>query len=127
MNRLQQQLNRVLNFVMVHGSASDKFAATEIKDAMTPHNEALSAMSMGAEMDEILRLAKGCGAAQEVAKFTPGETLHVFTSPALENFARKIRESEREACAKACEDKISFDMDDPGATCAQVIRSRTTP
>lgn len=32
--------------------------------------------------------------------------------------------AEREACAKVCEDLISFDMDDPGQTAADAIRSR---
>lgn len=33
-------------------------------------------------------------------------------------------EVEREGCAKACEDQLTWDLDDPGSTAAKVIRAR---
>lgn len=36
----------------------------------------------------------------------------------------QARREEREACAKACEDQITWDLDDPGSTAAKAIRAR---
>ncbi len=35
--------------------------------------------------------------------------------------------AEREACAALCEELCTFDMDDPGQTAADAIRTRTAP
>ena len=39
-------------------------------------------------------------------------------------FAELIAEAEREACIKAIEDQIGWDMDDPESTAIKAIRAR---
>jgi hypothetical protein len=39
-------------------------------------------------------------------------------------FAELIAEAEREACVKAIEDQIGWDMDDPESTAIKAIRAR---
>lgn len=36
----------------------------------------------------------------------------------------KAAEIEREECAKVCQELLSFNMDDPGQSCADAIRTR---
>jgi len=43
---------------------------------------------------------------------------------ALRQCAMEAALAEREECAKVCEELIAFDMDDPGQTAADAIRSR---
>lgn len=42
----------------------------------------------------------------------------------LERFAALVAATEREACAKVCEDLDGFDEDDPGSSAASAIRAR---
>ena len=42
----------------------------------------------------------------------------------LENFAYLVAKQEREACIKAIEDQIGWDMDDPESTAIKAIRAR---
>ena len=47
-----------------------------------------------------------------------------FNEDGLLRFAKLIAEQEREACVKAIEDQIGWDMDDPESTAIQAIRAR---
>ena len=42
----------------------------------------------------------------------------------LEQFAALVRADERDACIKAIEDQIGWDMDDPESTAIAAIRAR---
>jgi hypothetical protein len=42
----------------------------------------------------------------------------------LERFAELVREDEREACAKVCEDSNTWDLYDPNGFAANLIRTR---
>ena len=42
-------------------------------------------------------------------------------------FAELIAEAEREACVKAIEDQIGWDMDDPESTAIKAIQARSNP
>jgi hypothetical protein len=42
----------------------------------------------------------------------------------LEHFANLVAKQEREACVKAIEDQIGWDMDDPESTAIQAIRAK---
>ena len=42
----------------------------------------------------------------------------------LERFAALVASAEREACIKAIEDQIGWDMDDPESTAIKAIRAR---
>ena len=43
----------------------------------------------------------------------------------LERFAALVASAEREACVKAIEDQIGWDMDDPESTAIKAIRARS--
>ena len=43
---------------------------------------------------------------------------------ALERFAKLVAQHEREACVKAIEEQIGWDMDDPESTAIKAIRTR---
>lgn len=60
--------------------------------------------------DEIIDLAR--------ANFVSGLRLNII------DFARAIAAAEREACAKVCEDALSYNSDDPAETFAADIRAR---
>ena len=47
-----------------------------------------------------------------------------FNEEGLLRFAKLIAEQEREACVKAIEDQIGWDMDDPESTAIKAIRAR---
>ena len=42
----------------------------------------------------------------------------------LQMFAKLVAQHEREACVKAIEDQMGWDMDDPGSTAIKAIRAR---
>jgi hypothetical protein len=42
----------------------------------------------------------------------------------LNDFAKLVAQHEREACIKAIEDQIGWDIDDPQSTAIKVIRAR---
>lgn len=47
-----------------------------------------------------------------------------FNEEGLLRFAKLIAEHEREACVKAIEDQIGWDMDDPESTAIKAIQAR---
>lgn len=47
-----------------------------------------------------------------------------FNEDGLLRFSKLIAEHEREACVKAIEDQIGWDMDDPESTAIKAIRAR---
>jgi hypothetical protein len=47
-----------------------------------------------------------------------------FNEDGLLRFAKLIAQHEREACVKAIEDQIGWDMDDPESTAIKAIRAR---
>ena len=47
-----------------------------------------------------------------------------FNEDGLLRFAKLIAEHEREACVKAIEDQIGWDMDDPESTAIKAIQTR---
>ena len=59
--------------------------------------------------DEIIKLIEGNGL-----------TLHGD----IEHFAALVEAAEREACVKAIEEQIGWDMDDPESTAIEAIRAR---
>jgi hypothetical protein len=67
--------------------------------------------------DEIIEMARQAG------KFKDG----IFPEPWLPffvDFAKLVAQHEREACVKAIEEQIGWDMDDPESTAIKAIRSR---
>ena len=64
---------------------------------------------------DIVRMAREAGISQDHAQ---GMTLF------LERFAELVASAEREACIKAIEDQIGWDMDDPESTAIEAIRAR---
>ena len=47
-----------------------------------------------------------------------------FEAEAFYNCLRRFQQQEREACAKVCEDRDGWNMDDPASTAAEAIRAR---
>jgi hypothetical protein len=47
-----------------------------------------------------------------------------YDHPSLGAFATLVAEHEREACIKAIEDQIGWDMDDPESTAIKAIQAR---
>ena len=47
-----------------------------------------------------------------------------FNEDGLLRFAKLIAQHEREACVKAIEDQIGWDMDDPESTAIKAIQAR---
>lgn len=47
-----------------------------------------------------------------------------YDHPSLKAFATLVAEHEREACVKAIEDQIGWDMDDPESTAIKAIQAR---
>ena len=47
-----------------------------------------------------------------------------FNEDGLLRFAKLVAQHEREACVKAIEDQIGWDMDDPESTAIKAIRAR---
>ncbi|HHS83695.1 MAG TPA: hypothetical protein ENK38_02060 [Gammaproteobacteria bacterium] len=47
------------------------------------------------------------------------------SEPFMRGVIEGVKKYEREACAKACEDMELYDEDDPGGSCAAIIRARS--
>jgi hypothetical protein len=67
--------------------------------------------------DEIRELAKEAG-------FKWGFIKEQGLMDGMVDFAKLVAQHEREACAKAIEDQITWDLDDPESTAIKVIRAR---
>jgi hypothetical protein len=73
------------------------------------------------KLDELEKMAK------ETAAFgvhPSGEFIYSFYTEQLQAFAKLVAEHEREACVKAIEAQIGWDMDDPESTAIEAIRAR---
>jgi hypothetical protein len=91
--------------------------------------------------DEILKLARECGASVEQWMTTTPKPFAVhFELEALAKFAAAIRADERSECAKVCEDYgssydnewnrklgVANDLKDACDECAAAIRARSQP
>jgi len=94
-------------------------------------------MTNESDMEQILRLAIECGAkVRETGTWDDTDASYSISASGLSAFARKIRESEREACAKLCEDQYNAPLErgqNPLSVgsgirlCRDAIRSRTSP
>ena len=71
--------------------------------------------------EDIIRMAKECGAYP--AANVDGALLF-WSESQVERFANLVAKQEREACVKAIEDQIGWDMDDPESTAIQAIRAK---
>jgi len=73
------------------------------------------------KLDELEKMAK------ETAAFgvhPSGEFIYSFYTEQLQAFANLVAQHEREACVKAIEAQIGWDMDDPESTAIEAIRAR---
>ena len=70
--------------------------------------------------DEIIEMAESCG-------WDKGNTWDdcMRCSPFnIEDFAKLVAQHEREACVKAIEEQIAWDLDDPESTAIKAIRTK---
>jgi hypothetical protein len=67
--------------------------------------------------DEIRELAKEAG-------FKWGFIKEQGLMDGMVDFAKLVAQHEREACVKAIEEQIAWDLDDPESTAIKVIRAR---
>ena len=72
---------------------------------------------------EIIRTALEAGNGDEEWEIIAKQLLKHFPEE-LERFAVLVASAEREACVKAIEDQIGWDMDDPESTAIKAIRAR---
>ncbi len=73
--------------------------------------------------DEIIEMARQT-ASHGVENHRSGEVSYVFYNEHLTNFAKLVAQHEREACVKAIEDQIAWDLDDPESTAIKAIRTK---
>ena len=78
------------------------------------------------KQDEIIEMAKEAGFEIESGMFDAKIVCveGVSITRDLEAFAKLVAQHEREACIKALEDQIGWDMYDPESTATEVIRAR---
>jgi len=77
--------------------------------------------------EEIINLALDCGIG-DCDLSHRGESVVTDYGNSTDDvlrFAAKIAEIEREACARLCEELISYDEDDPGTSYSHAIRARS--
>jgi hypothetical protein len=67
--------------------------------------------------DEIIEMARQAG-------FIDADWNIRIVLPHLEAFAKLVAQHEREACVKAIEEQIAWDLDDPESTAIKAIRAR---
>ena len=68
--------------------------------------------------EDIIRMAREAKLSNEIGAFG-----YPYL-PELERFAALVASTEREACAKVCEDLDAWNMDDPASTAGKAIRAR---
>jgi len=68
--------------------------------------------------DDIIRMAREAGFEQA------GHLSHQGFTAIIERFATLVAAAEREACIKALQDQIGWDIYDPESTATEVIRAR---
>ena len=79
---------------------------------------------------EILQLADQCGVVAvtkhewDGKKFNHTDDYLDGDAAALVIFANLVAQHEREACVKAIEEQIAWDLDDPESTAIKAIRAR---
>ena len=66
--------------------------------------------------EDIIRMAEECG----IPEFENNES----QAENIMRFAALVASTEREACAKVCEDLDAWNMDDPASTAIKAIRAR---
>jgi hypothetical protein len=69
--------------------------------------------------EDIIRM----GAESKISLYSLGKEKEKFINY-LERFAALVASAEREACVKAIEDQIGWDMDDPESTAIKAIRAK---
>ena len=74
--------------------------------------------------DEIIEMAKQAGLDIDSWEPLTGFGVYECTHEELERFATLVASAEREACVKAIEEQIAWDLDDPESTAIKVIRAR---
>lgn len=67
--------------------------------------------------DEIMELAKQAGFEKTDGLF---KTIYICTPSEIERFSKLVAESERDECAKVCEESVEY----AGDTLAKAIRAR---
>ncbi len=69
--------------------------------------------------DEIIEMARQAGITVETGGRSYEQLLRIINA-----FAKLVAQHEREACVKAIEKQIAWDLDDPESTAIKAIRAR---
>jgi nitrogen regulatory protein PII-like uncharacterized protein len=76
-------------------------------------------------IEDIIRMAKEARFyINDNEAYSPSNQEDFELTEHLERFAKLVAEHEREACVKAIEAQIGWDMDDPESTAIEAIRAR---